>query len=166
MHSPWDRQSRFPSPSLEPPNAVTFSLGPPRAPQKPTLKPPEPPRTPLRASKDAQGALKSAVSTIKKLWKYVYLTFRAHEKYALLNFRTSFGVPGTHIGPSLRHPGVLTVSKSVPKPSQGTPWESLGLALTPHRSLFLQLTSKQSPKGSQGALQGPKIVELNISCNK
>ena len=46
MHSPWDRQSRFPDPSLEPPSAVPFPSGPPRALPKPTLEPPGPPQDP------------------------------------------------------------------------------------------------------------------------
>ena len=83
-----------------------------------------------------------------------------HEKHALFDFRTSFGALGTHIGSYLRHPGVPIVGESVPKPSQGAHWESLGLALSPHRSFFLELISKQSPKGSQGAVQGLKIVQL------
>ena len=52
VHSLWDRQSRFPDPSLEPPNRVPFPLGRPRALPKPTLELPE---TPQDAPWSSQG---------------------------------------------------------------------------------------------------------------
>ena len=52
VHSLWDRQSWFPDPSLEPPNAVPFPSGPPRALPKSTLELPE---TPQDAPWSSQG---------------------------------------------------------------------------------------------------------------
>ena len=119
MHSPWDRRSGFPDPSLEPPNAVTFFLGPTEPSQSQLWSPQGSPRTPLRAPEDAQGPLKSAMSTIKKRWKYVYLAHRDQTKLVFSIFGPLLGL----LGPTLVRTHTIP---TLPRPPEGppkTPWD-------------------------------------------
>ena len=117
---PWSLQVRCP-----------FPRDPPEPSQSQLWSPQGPPRTPLRAPKDAQGPLKSAMSTIKKRCKYVYLALKDHKKHVFSIFGPLLRLLGptlvrTHTIPT--HPMVL---KSAPEPSQGPPWESLGPSRAP-----------------------------------
>ena len=80
MHPPWGRRSGFPDPPLEPPSAMPFRSGPPRAVPKPTLELPGSPQDGIEGPQALQGPLKFAMSTIKKRWKYVHLALQDYEK--------------------------------------------------------------------------------------
>ena len=128
MHFALYRQTAFPDPSLEPPNEVPCSSGPPRALQKPTLELPGPPRTLPRAPKDPRGPPKSSKSTIKKPRKYVYLALNNHKKLIFFNFSTSPVPPGTHLGLHPCHPDPPQGAQKHPRALLGT---SLGAPRAP-----------------------------------
>ena len=138
-HSPWDRRIGFPDPSLEPLRAVPFPSGPPRAPPKLTLEPPGPPRAP----KDSQGPLKSARSTIKKRWKYVYLALQDHEKLVFFIFWRFPGAPGTRLGQRPDHPDPPWRPKALQSPPRDLPGRALGPLECP-RAIFQNLHRKRS----------------------
>ena len=112
---PWSLQTRCP-----------FPRDPPEPSQSQLWSSQRPPRTLLGAPKDVQGRVKSATSTIKKRWKYVYLGLKHHQKTVFCDFRSSSGGPGTLLGPHPHCPdpphGAQKRSQAIPGTSLGEPW--------------------------------------------
>ena len=115
MHPPWGRRSGFPDPPLEPPSAMPFRLGLPRAVPKSTLELPGSPQDGPEGPQALQGPLKFARSTIKKRWKYVYLV-HAH---SLWDRKSWF--PGPPWNLQVRFPSARTPPRAVPKPTLELP---------------------------------------------
>ena len=126
MHSAWDRENRFPDPSLEPPNAVPCFSGPPWTLPKPTRELPGPPQN---APETTQGP--SRTSNIVKvdhqkpsqIWLFGPQVL---QKIRFFQFHTFPGAPGAHLGshPDLPDPphGAQKRSQALPRTSLGETW--------------------------------------------
>ena len=112
---PWSLQTRCP-----------FPRDPPEPSQSQLWSSQRPPRTLLGAPKDVQGRVKSATSTIKKRWKYVYLALKNQPKTDFCDFRSFSGGPRTHPGPHPHRPdpphGAQKRPRAIPGTSLGEPW--------------------------------------------
>ena len=128
MHFALDRQTAFPDPSLEPPNAVPCFSGPPQALQKPTLELPGPPQD---TPESPQGPLRtSQIFKVDHQKPSQICVFGPQEQQenTFFNFWASPVPPGTHLGLRPCHPDPPQGAQKHPRALLGT---SLGPPWTP-----------------------------------
>ena len=169
IHIPWDRRSGFPDLPLEPPSAMPFRSGPPRAVPKRTLELPGSPQDGPETAQALQGPLKFAKSTIKKRWKYVHLALQEHFFSFFFIFWRFLGPLGHALVSDLTIQTPLMAPKSAPEPSQRSPWEGLGPPQAP-QSDFSKFASKKeparAPKCPPRVPQGPPRSNPSIHLNR